>query len=361
MPASDAGPLPVYKIVGAPPASPNAGMPGRFPAQVASVHSPRALDESNEKIDPAAVKQMMDRGMTALTGKQRLQDAWRDFFDPGDVVGLKLNCVGYPGVYSSPEVVAETVRNLNSLGIPPDRIYLYDRFQSQLASPNYPAYLPPGIHLVGAEVNRGDNRNYDPDLYVEVDFFGEDDTRSNMMRVVSQTVTKIINIPNMKDHGSAGVTGCLKNIAYGSFSNVARSHRGAKTNTYSFIGTLAAVQPLRAKTVLHIMDGIKAVWHGGPFSREKRFRFYPKQMMFGTDPVAIDRLLLDIIDNQRKAEGVISIWDRSPQYLRGRAAYQPDDPNQNVNIREPGHVEYASKLGLGTYDSKKIRLRKLEV
>ena len=44
------------------------------------------------------------------------------------------------------------------------------------------------------------------------------------MRLVSERFTKIINVPNMKDHGAPGVTGCLKNIAYGNFSNVARSH-----------------------------------------------------------------------------------------------------------------------------------------
>src|SRR6266849_6334446 len=152
---------------------------------------------------------------------------------------------------------------------------------------------------------------YDPRTYGEVDCFGEEEARSNLVRLVSERFTKIINVPHMKDHGAAGVTGCLKNIAYGNFSNVARSHRSEKTNTYSFIGTLAAVEPLRSRTVLHIMDGLKGVWHGGPFSPNRKFRFYPKQMMFGTDPVAMDRLLLDIIEEKRKAEGAMSVWDHA--------------------------------------------------
>ena len=49
------------------------------------------------------------------------------------------------------------------------------------------------------------------------------------------------------------------------------------------------------------MDGLRGVWHGGPFARTTRYVFYPRQIMFGTDPVAIDRLLLDIIDNKRQA------------------------------------------------------------
>jgi hypothetical protein len=40
--------------------------------------------------------------------------------------------------------------------------------------------------------------------------------------MVTEQFTKIINVPNMKDHGASSVTGCLKNIAYGEFNNVAR-------------------------------------------------------------------------------------------------------------------------------------------
>ena len=119
-------------------------------------------------------------------------------------------------------------------------------------------------------------------LVVGGGFFGEEDTRSNLVRLVSEKLTKIINVPNMKEHQAAGVTGCLKNIAYGDFSNVARSHVGTKTHTYSFIGTLATVEPLRSKTVLQVMDGLRGVWQGGPFSPERRYRFYPQRMMFGT-------------------------------------------------------------------------------
>ena len=197
-------------------------------------------------------------------------------------------------------------------------------------------------------------------MYVEVNFFGEEDTRSNAQRVVTETVTKIINVPNMKDHGASGVTGCLKNIAYGSFSNVARSHEKGISHTLSFIGTLAASEPVRSKTVLQIMDGLKGVWHGGPFSPNPRFRFYPKQIHIGTDPIAIDRLLIDTIDNKRKEMGAISVWDRDPKSL-SNARDRDKDPNINILIREPGHIEFASKLGLGVYDINSIRVRKIEI
>jgi len=183
-----------------------------------------------------------------------------------------------------------------------------------------------------------------------------------MMRLVSKRLTKIVNIPNMKDHGATGATGCLKNIAYGSFSNVARTHQRGKSHTYSVVGTLASMEPVRSRTVLQIMDGIRGVWHGGPFARTTKYLFYPKQILFGTDPVAVDRLLLDIIDNERKSHGAISIWDRNPASLKiddGRA--RDADPNVNIIIREPGHVEFAASLGLGVADLSKIKIQELTV
>ena len=215
-----------------------------------------------------------------------------------------------------------------------------------------------GVNVLAVETPRNSILNYDPHTYVEVNFFGEDDTRSNLVRLVSDRFTKIINVPNMKDHGASGVTGCLKNIAYGNFSNVARSHRDEKTNTLSFIGTLAAVEPLRSKTVLQVMDGLKGVWHGGPFVKDRRFAFYPKQIMVGTDPVAIDRQLLDVIEEKRRAEKAVSVWDRSLSHVDAKRNM---DPNFNAFIREPGHIEYATRFGLGIYDQVKIRHTRLEV
>jgi len=339
-------------------------MPGPYPGKVVALKSERCVDASTGAADPLVVREMMARGLCALTGEATALAAWRRFFEPGDVVGLKVNCGGHPWVVSSYEIVAEAVRQLMAIGVEPSRIFIYERFQDQLDAVDYAPHLPEGVQIVAAEEanRRTSNGGYDPATYVEADLFGEEDTRSNLMRLVSSRLTKIINIPNVKDHGATGATGCLKNIAYGSFSNVARTHYHGKSHTYSFVGTLATVEPLRSRTVLQIMDGLRGVWHGGPFARTRRYVFYPKRILFGTDPVAIDRLLLDIIDDKRKAEGAISIWERSPRYLKvDDAGARDQDPNVNIIIREPGHVEYASTLGLGVYDRARISVQEIEV
>jgi hypothetical protein len=356
--------LPPLKVVTRYAPAPVPGMPGPYPGRVVRVRSDKSVDTTTGAANNDVVREMMAQGMRTLTGAATTADAWGRFFTPADVVGIKVNCGGFPYVVSAYEIVAETIKQLTAIGVPLSQIFLYERFQNQLDEVNYAPHIPEGVRIVAAErANRNtDNSGYDPETYLEATLFGEEDTRSNMMRLVSKQLTKIINIPNMKDHGATGVTGCLKNVAYGSFSNVARTHQRGKSHTYSVVGTLASIEPLRSRTVLQIMDGLRGVWHGGPFARTTRYVFYPRQIMFGTDPVAIDRLLLDIIDDKRREQGAISIWDRSPSSLKmddGRA--RDADPNVNIIIREPGHVEYAASLGLGVHDLKKIKVQDVAV
>ena len=350
---------PSYKVVSRYAAAANSAMPGPYRGTVVRVRSEGVIDIATEQIDQARVDKMLSAGIRTLTGANADRDGWSAFFSASDVVGIKVNCSGAPMICASPQVVGGIVRNLLSVGVTPGNIYIYERFLDQLTSVHYERFVPAGVRIVAVETPRGSLMGYDPKTYVDVSFFGEDDTRSNMARLVTERFTKIINVPNAKEHQASGVTGCLKNLAYGDFSNVARSHMREKTNTLSFIGTLAAVEPLRSKCVLNIMDGIRAVWHGGPFSEDKKYRFYPKLMLFGTDPVAIDRLLLDLIEEKRKAEGAPSLWDRSPGKIDGRAHL---DFHKNTFIREPGHIEYAAKnFGLGEYDRSRIAVTSAEL
>ncbi len=340
------------------------GMPGPYRGQVVSIKSENCMSKDGLQINAEIVREMMERGMRELTGERHVLDAWRRFIHPDDIVGIKVNVVGRPWCVSSHAVVAETVRNLIAVGLRAEQIYIYDRFRDQLDEANYREHAPDGVNFFAPEAsNVGESSShYDPLVYLESDLFGEDDTRSNLMKLISHRLTKIISIPNMKDHGATGVTGCLKNIAYGGYSNVARTHYRGLSHTYWFVGTLASMEPVRTKTVLQIMDGLRGVWHAGPGARTLKYVFFPKTLMFGTDPVAIDRLLLDIIDDERKRRGVISIWDRNEATLDFNNGQKRDeDPNTNIIIREPGHIEYAGGLGLGEHQLSRIRVKEFTV
>jgi hypothetical protein len=345
---------PRYKVVTSYKRLPRFELPGR----VVRVSSDASIRESTAEANPAVVREMFRAGMTRLTGDKDPRDSWRRWFSKEDIVGIKVNASGAPKIMSHPVVIAEIVRNLVETGVAPSNIWLYERFPDQLQSIGYPRFLDWKVNIHAVEPYRGRLSEYDPKTYVEVNFFGEEETRSNMIRLVSERFTKIINVPNIKDHGASGVTGCLKNIAYGNFHNVARSHAFSKTHTKTFIGMLAGVEPLRSKTVLHVMDGLKGVWHGGPFERDPRFAFYPKQILLGTDPAAIDRIMRDVVESKRKAERAVSVFDRSPETT---VNVMPLDPNKNRYIREPGHIEFAASLGLGVADIQRIQLEEIRL
>src|SRR5437762_1186540 len=83
-------------------------------------------------------------------------------------------------------------RRLLDVCVPATQIYIYERFQQQLDAVNYAPRLPTEVQIVAAEFANEytDSRGYDPATYVEADLFGEEDTRSAMMRLITQRLTK---------------------------------------------------------------------------------------------------------------------------------------------------------------------------
>src|SRR3954468_3273201 len=67
------------------------GIPGPYPGRVVEVGHPGCI--LNGGYQPAPVQNMIRRGMQELTGAPDWQDAWRSFFQKGDVVGIKVSPV----------------------------------------------------------------------------------------------------------------------------------------------------------------------------------------------------------------------------------------------------------------------------
>ncbi len=343
------------------PASPLA-MPGLFPGRVVEVVHSKSI--VNRRISRPAVRTMVEEGMKALTGEQAPKDAWARFFSPGDVVALKVNPSGVPITTTSIPLVREVIQALNAVGVPNKNIIVYDRNSNQLEVNGYHALLPPGVRVVGLDqrwaVGAQTRGGYDPGVFVEMDCFGERETRSYLASVVSRDANKIVNLPCLKEHNASGVTGCLKNLAYGSFNNVARTHVDPKTYTDPVIAVMCTASPLRTKAVLNIMDGLRAVYHSGPFAWNPDFVWEAQTLLFGTDPVAVDRIELDIVERKRREVGVPSLWDRDPGHL-GTTGDMQRTAERNPFYREPGHIRTASELGLGRWEIEQIDRRKLSV
>ena len=292
--------------------------------------------------------------MNELTGERSVAAAWAKFVEPSDIVGIKINPSGAPACCSSPEIVREIINGVQSAGVPVGNIVVYDRYEYEIDIGSYQALLPPGVRVVGIQDGLVDS-GYDAKVYCQATFFGEWENRSYMASIVARGLTKIINVPTMKDHSASGVTGCLKNLGYGTFNNVARSHRSPFSFTDPLIGVMCSVEPLRSKAVLHIMDGMRQVWHGGPLTQVQDFIHQAGILYFGTDPVAMDTVELEAIEKKRRDEGAPSrLGAQCREHHHATAMSFTTIPQKNLFYRRPGHIASAGKLGLGVADLKRI-------
>jgi uncharacterized protein (DUF362 family) len=333
------------------------GMPGLFPGRVIELHDPNAIVRN--RVSQPIVHRLLDQGMKELTGENSAGEAWRKFVEPKDIVGIKINPSGAPACCSSPEIVREIISAVQSVGVPPQNIVVYDRYAYEMDIGSYQALLPPGVRIVGIQEAFAAGGEYELKVYCDANLFGEWETRSYMANVVTHEVTKIINVPTMKDHSAAGVTGALKNLAYGTFNNVARTHRAPYSFTNPLIGLMCTVEPLRSKSVLHIMDGLRLVWHGGPLTQVQDFIDQAGILMVATDPVAMDTIELEAIEKKRSERGVPSLWQHDPNSITSSNNDFFHDATKNLYFRQPGHIAAAGKLGLGVADLKQIDHRRL--
>jgi hypothetical protein len=331
------------------------GMPGPFPGRVVGVEHPACIVSGVYQAEP--VRRMMEKGMTTLTGAPSWTDAWRTLFEKGDIVGIKVSPVGGAKLCSDAAVLHSILNGLKEAGLANREIIVFNRYRQETYAAGIDKWVPPGVRMEFAseaynEVQL-DMEGYDPDHFMEMALIKPGENlndpryrRSHVCKVVTRQINKFINLPVLKHHQSAGVTIALKNMSHGMVNNVNRSHLTPTGNACGvFIPSVVSLPVIREKAVLHICDAVKASYHGGPGGRPQ-YMWEHKTMYFSTDPVALDKTGLRVIDAKRAEVGMASI-----------ALSKPDDASHYLNCQVE-HIEIAGSLGLGTFDDKKIELKR---
>jgi hypothetical protein len=137
---------------------------------------------------------------------------------------------------------------------------------------------------------------------------------------------------------------------------VARSHSNSFTNVCNqFIPQMVTHPIIRQKFVLQIMDGIRGVYQGGPFSRENgKWTWEHNAILFATDPVALDHVEWDIVDAQRVRMNFPAVA------AAGKAAIDPLK-SEGFDVRQPQHIALAGALGMGYFDTKSNKGRRFSI
>ena len=317
---------------------------GAPPGEVTEEQLTPLIEATSEKvwngdlIDEQVVNEMIDRAMMKLTGLDSAKEAWKDFVLPTDIVGIKINPLAGKRLSTHRVIVDKIIDGLYGAGILSNQIIIWDRFESHLIDAGYEINQSSrGVRCFASD-SRG--VGYDDEVFYET----EKDVKerrengsivSRYTNLLTKELTVVINVPVMKHNGIAGVSGCLKNLAFGSVDNTRRFHSNP-LNCNPAIADIFAHTVLKDKVVLNIVDGLLAAFDGGPLYDPDGVWQYGG-ILVSQDPVALDQIVYQTVEEKRKELNLPSI-SRLSRYIRA-----------------------ASRMDLGTNDLDEVDYKEVKV
>jgi len=273
--------------------------------------------------DAAVVSEMVARGVTAFTGEAQAQAAWRHFFKPGTRVGLKINLLGRPLIYTAREITDALAAAAIAAGVKPDDVIVWDRHRDHFE----PTVYKFGRGRFGERIESGGR-------YDSTKVLRASGGSAPIDTMASQATDITINLPVLKDHGGAGVTMALKNIAFGCYDHHGRAHGG---NCDPYVAEAYQHYVSVTRVPLIVLDATEACYDQGPQPGDRSCMWRENAIFVASDPVALDVVTREIILNKRRAAGL------------------SDKRSQS------SHIETAAAKGLGVGDLSRIDVTTIRV
>jgi hypothetical protein len=221
------------------------------------------------RVNPPIVRQMLDRALVELTGKRTEAEAWQAVGREDDFVAIKHNSIGAPTLHSHTEISdAVSAQLAAGAKVKPERILLVDRDIPAPYNELSPPFTLPSRGL-----------------------------KTHLRRLYTDQATAIVNVTVLKAHFGDGLSEAMKNHL-GSVNNPAAFHGWEPDRLPHSLPELSALEPLRRKTRLVIIDAIRPLFAGGPADNPD-YRWDYRGLIVATDPVAASAVGLRILEEKR--------------------------------------------------------------
>jgi uncharacterized protein (DUF362 family) len=255
-------------------------------------------------VNSKVVREMLEESIKVLTNG----GGWPSLFSSyktGETVGIKVNCQ-WPRVPTQPKVVAAIINELVKMGIPKDKIVVWDAEWSALI---YSAMYLVRQEFRGVRVVATDKLDDPFDQSKTMDIQGNPTHLSRLLTGVDH----LINVPVLKNHFEAGVTFALKNHVGSAGKDIKYRQKlfhhpiDEKNPIHKAMGRGAPIAErialvntapdIKNKTRLIVGDALFGVYMRGPIGEPE---FVYNGLIVGTDPVATDHQVRLIIEGERK-------------------------------------------------------------
>jgi hypothetical protein len=236
------------------------------------------------------LREMIGRALCHVTGKDTEADAWHALLTDQDVIGVKFNGSGEEGIGTTEPFARLLVASLNRSGWAPEKIVLIE-------AGNGPCRLLKT--LPRREGWQSEPTNFGSGV--------------DHLAAVLDQVTAIVNVPFLKANRIAGMSGCLKNLSHALVKRPSHFHDNQAADPKRgilkpgrrcapYIGDIVASPPIRTRLRLHLVNALRTLREpmfdpSGPAVENYG------AILAGRDPVAIDMVGLEILNDLRRAAG----------------------------------------------------------
>lgn len=327
-------------------------------------------------INVTVLNKMLDVGISSFYGVSDPLDGWRNSFTPKDKVAIKVNALGsyFAPPYSPykdethPELAYAIADKLIAIGVKPKNIVVFDRqalglndksFQNVLERGDY--YITP--HPKGIKINQEGSYGSPVTL-----FNGE---KINFRQEMYDS-TKIINAPILKAHPAMGVTFALKNfvgvfkpadepLVHGATHYIS----GTPIHKNSGVPGLAALNSesvIKDKSVIIVGDALRPQYRAHYYDPEGSWAY--NAIIIGSDPVAVDTVAWNIIENKRKELGIdyyiqqpLGFWYLSSD----KNAMKSFHDHMRTGGVAGAYIHDCAKYGLGTDNINNIDVQIIDL
>ncbi len=278
-------------------------------------------DQRNRPLIQSEYETLLTAASRTLSGQSDLTAAVRRYL-PGGIVGMKTNCLAYR-LNSTPLALVDALTAiLVSAGFKEKDVVVWERSNRELVNAGFTlSTTGTGRRCVGTDATV---------IGYSDEFYSSGEVNSLVSRILTEIVDVNVNVPVLKDHSVAGLSAGMKNM-YGGINNPNKYHAN---NCDPFCAHVNNLEPIRSKNRLTVIDAVRVQYNGGPGYSEEYLAYY-NGLVVGDDPVAADRVGLEIVEHLRAVNG---------------------QPALEQAGRPVKYLASAEKLGLGVADLRRIEL-----